>query len=112
MHTARFALRPSPDGYIDPQFLAGVLQQRTIPVDPRRPAAGTMTFESGCSIVADLRRLKIRYCIRKSATSGAREQRQQSFAQMTQEASPRATYFGVNAPWRAAEPFAALHRGA
>jgi hypothetical protein len=112
VHTARFALRPSPDGYIDPQFLAGVLQQRTIPVDPRRPGAGTMTFESGCSIVADLRRLKIRYCIRKSATSGAREQRQQAFAQRTREGSSGATYFGVDAPWRAAEPFAALHRGA
>ena len=110
VHTGRFALRPSPDGYIDPQFLVGILQERQIPIDPQRPAAGTMPFEGGCTIVADLRRLAIRYCIRKSAASANREQRQQAFARTLDESS-HATYFGVSGPLGDAEPFAAIHRG-
>jgi hypothetical protein len=111
VHTARFSLRPSPDGYIDPQFLVGILQERPIAVDPQRPAAGTMPFEGGCTIVADLRRLAIRYCVRKSVASANREQRQQAFAQAREESS-YATYFGVSGPLGEAEPFAAIHRGA
>ncbi|MDH4066360.1 MAG: hypothetical protein OEW19_18315, partial [Acidobacteriota bacterium] len=111
VHTARFSLRPSPDGYIDPQFLVGILQERRIPIDPERPAAGTMPFEGGCAIVADLRRLAIRYCVRKNVTSTTREARQQAFARSREESS-RATYFGVSGPLGDAEPFAAMHRGA
>ncbi len=109
VHTARFALRPSPDGYIDPQFLVGLLQTRTIPIDPTRPAAGGMPFEGGATIVADLRRLKIRYCIRKRMTSLTRQQRQQAFTAGRIESS-RATYLGARAVIASAEPFAALHR--
>lgn len=109
VHTARFALRPSPDGYIDPQFLVGLLQQRPVPIDPDRPAAGMMNFEGGSTIVADLRRLKIRYCIRKRMTSATRQQRQQAFAAGRVESS-RATYLGAQGVLQAAEPFAALHR--
>jgi hypothetical protein len=111
VHTGRFSLRPSPDGYIDPQFLVGILQERRIPIDPQRPAAGTMPFEGGCTIVADLRRLAIRYCIRKSVTSATREQRQQAFTRIREESS-HATYFGISGPLGDVEPFAAMHRGA
>jgi hypothetical protein len=110
VHTARFLLRPSPDGYIDPQFLVGMLQERRIPIDPGRPAAGLMAFEGGCTLVADLRRLRIRYCIRKNVTSATRERRQQAFAR-SREDSSRATYFGTAGPLSDAEPFAAMHRG-
>ena len=111
VHTARFSLRPSPDGYIDPQFLLGILQERSIPVEPGRPAAGEMPFEGGCTVVADLRRLRIRYCIRKNITSRTREERQQAFARAREESS-RATYFGPSGAIGDAEPFAAMHRGA
>jgi hypothetical protein len=110
VNAARFSLRPSPDGYIDPQFLVGIRQEREIAVDPERPAAGRMPFEGGCTIVADLRRLAIRYCIRKNVLSATRVQRQQAFAR-TWEESPYATYFGVSGPLGAAEPFAVIHRG-
>lgn len=110
VHTARFSLRPSPDGYIDPQFLVGVLQRRTIPIDPDRPAAGTMPFEGGCTLVADLRRLAIRYCIRKNLSSITRERRQQAFVRSMDD-SPMATYFGTAGVLAAGEPFAAMHRG-
>ena len=96
VHTARFALRPSPDGYIDPQFLVGLLQQRRVPIDPERPGAETMPFEGGATIVADLRRLKIRYCIRKNVTSATRQARQQAFTASRLE-STRATYMGSGA---------------
>jgi len=110
VHTARFVLRPSPDGYIDPQFLVGILQERRIPIDPERPGAGLMPFEGGCTLVADLRRLRIRYCIRKKVTSAAREERQQAYAR-AREGSSR-VYFGGADPLSDAEPFAAMHRGA
>lgn len=109
VHTARFALRPSPDGYIDPQFLVGLLQTQTVPLDPDRPDAGEMSFEGGATIVADLRRLKIRYCVRKRMTSAARQQRQRAFTAARIE-SGRATYLGAKGVTKSAEPFAALHR--
>ncbi len=110
VHTARFALRPSPDGYIDPQILVGLLQQRRIAIDPERQGGETMAFEGGSTIVADLRRLKIRYCIRKNVTSAARQARQQAFAASRLE-STRATYLGSGTILDDAEPFAVLHRG-
>lgn len=110
VHTARFALRPSPDGYIDPQFLVGLLQQLHIPIDAERPGGETMPFEGGSTIVADLRRLKIRYCIRKTVTSATRQARQQAFV-ATRLESTRATYLGSGTILNDAEPFAALHRG-
>ena len=107
VHSARFALRPSPDGDIDAQVLIGVTQGISIPVDAGLPGSGAMTFEGGSTIVGDLRRLKIRYCVRKNVTSAARQARQQAFA-ATSLAAPRLTYFGVDDP---REPFAAMHRG-
>jgi len=110
VHTARFALRPTPDGPIDAQFLMGILQELQIPIDPDRPRGPTMPFEGGCAIVADLRRLEIRYCVRKNVLSATRRQRQQGFA-ATRLESARATYFGSSAALNDAEPFAVLHRG-
>jgi hypothetical protein len=107
VHSARFALRPSPDGDIDAQVLIGVTQGISIPVDPARPRGDQMTFEGGSTIVGDLRRLKIRYAVRKNVASAARQARQQAFAASALE-SPRLTYFGMD---EAPEPFAAMHRG-
>ena len=107
VHTARFAIRSRPDGGVDPQVIVGLLQQNAVPADPSNPNGEQMTLEGGCSIVADLRDLKIRYCIRKSLTSASRLARQQQFALAGME-SVRATYLGTGVP---SEPFAALHRG-
>jgi subtilisin family serine protease len=105
VHTARFALRTSPDGDVDPQIIVSLLQQKTEPVDPSNPAAGTLPFEGGSAIVADLPRCNIRYCIRKNLSSQTRLDRQRQFAEL-QLSSARATYFGSEN-----EPFAGLHRG-
>ena len=96
--------------WIHEDVLVGILQERRIAIDPQRPAAGTMPFEGGCTIVADLRRLAIRYCIRKSVTSANREQRQQAFTRTLDESS-HATYFGVSGVIGDAEPLAVIHRG-
>jgi hypothetical protein len=69
-----------------------------------------MLFEGGCAIVADLRRLKIRYCVRKTVGSATRELRQQAFAAARLQAS-QAAYFSASSFGDGAGPFAALHRG-
>jgi hypothetical protein len=107
VHTARFALRPGPDGDIDAQLLVGILQETTIPADPNVPGSQPISFEGGSTIVGDLRRLKIRYCVRKNVASATRQARQRAFTATSLE-SPRATYFG---PAESPEPFAAMHRG-
>jgi hypothetical protein len=115
VHTARFALRPGPDGDIDAQLLVGILQESSIPSDPTVPGSQPLPFEGGCTIIGDLRRLKIRYCVRKNVRSTTRQARQQEFA-MSRQQSLRNTYFGTpdlttDAARDPGEPFAGLHRG-
>lgn len=107
VHTARFALRPSPDGNIDAQMLLGILQEVFVPADPAVPGSTSMSIEGGATIIGDLRRLKIRYCVRKNVTSVNRQARQRAFLAAGLQ-STRTTYFGeTDTP----EPFAAMHRG-
>ncbi len=109
VHGARFAHRAGPDGNIEPQLLVSLLQQVPVPIDPADPAGGTMAFEGGCTIVADLWHRRIRYCIRKHVGSVDRLRRQQAFAARTAAATARLYFAGH--PDDAGEPFAALHRG-
>jgi hypothetical protein len=106
VHTARFALRPGPDGDIDAQLLGGILQDMTIPGDPNVPGSQAMTFQGGSTIIGDLRRLKFRYCVRKNVASVTRQAQQRAFAATSLE-SPKTTYFGTA---ETLEPFAAMHR--
>ena len=109
VHRVRFGSRVSPDGEVDMQLLATVLQERRVPADAADPRGPSMAFEGGSTIVADLRRRQIRYCIRKSVSSERRLARQQQFAVSRRE-SLRTTYFGEEVEGTK-EPFAALHRG-
>jgi hypothetical protein len=111
VHSARYAMRIGPDGQLIPQLLLGLLQDRVVPVDPADPNGIWMTFEGGSTIIVDLGRRKIRYCIRKNLESVSRLARQQAFAQDASE-SARATYFGLRPLEETGEPFAALHRRA
>ncbi|QDV41023.1 Subtilisin DY [Stieleria neptunia] len=136
VHSARIAYRISPDGGMLPQLLMGLLQTTTQPVDPNDPHGDTMSFEGGCTVVADLRANNVRYCIRKSLQSPTRLERQQAFA-LGEYDSLQATYLGARslnkespaqddqssahddqssahddqASVRDDEPFALLHRG-
>ena len=113
VRSARFAYRTSPDGGMQPQLILGLLQQEQVPVDPADPNGDKMRFEGGCTVVADLRESRIRYCIRKNVNSKNRLARQQEFAMAARE-TLRATYLGARPLDDAdddGEPFALLHRG-
>lgn len=106
VHTVRFASPVGPDGDVMPQLLVTLLQRRTVPVDPAQPAGPSMVFEGGCTVIVDLRQLRIRYAIRKNLGSVTRMQRQQAFA-ASEGGTLRATYLGGTGD----EPFARLHSG-
>jgi hypothetical protein len=110
VHTARFALRTKPDGGVVPQLLVTVLQSFEVPADASDPNGPQMIFEGGSSVVADLRRKAIRYCIRKNLKSRSRLAQQQGFA-MARLTSARATYVNTDPDHPEREPFALLHRG-
>lgn len=111
VRTARIAFRTSPDGGMIPQLLLSILQRKAAPVDPADPRGAQMMFEGGCSLVADLRSCRIRYCIRKDTNSKGRLERQQAFTAASLGAR-RAVYFGApSLNKEIAEPFAAIHRG-
>ena len=110
VHTARFVLRPTPDGDVNAQFVLTVLQERSILSDPKQPNSPRVPFEGGSTIVVDLRQVKIRYCIRKSIRSTTRQLRQQAFT-AAQLDGLRPTYFGAAAMLENPEPFALMHRG-
>jgi hypothetical protein len=110
VHASRFALRIKPDGGVVPQLLVTVLQSDTVSADSSDPNGPPMIFEGGSSIVADLRRRVVKYCIRKNLKSKNRLAQQQGFclAQMT---NARSTYVNTNPDHAEREPFALLHRG-
>jgi hypothetical protein len=115
VHSARAAYRASPDGGIIPQMIIGLIQVSTKPVDPDDPDGPHMSFEGGCTVIADLVARKVRYCIRKSLASPSRLADQQRFA-LNEFDSLRATYLGDRSlsgesnPF-GKEPFALIHRG-
>jgi hypothetical protein len=110
VHTSRFALRAKPDGGVVPQLLVTVLQADNVPTDGTDPNGPSMIFEGGSSLVADLRRQVVKYCIRKNLKSKNRLALQQGFC-MAQITNARSTYVNTNPDNPAREPFALLHRG-
>lgn len=110
VHAARFALRTKPDGGVVPQLLVTVLQADTVPADAGDPNGPPMIFEGGSSLVADLRRRVVKYCIRKNLKSKSRLAQQQGFC-MAQMTNARSTYVNTSPDHAEREPFALLHRG-
>jgi len=110
VHAARFALRSKPDGGVVPQLLVTVLQADNVSADPGDPNGPSMIFEGGSTLVADLRRRIVKYCIRKNLRSKNRLAQQQGFclAQMT---NARSTYVDTSPDHAEREPFALLHSG-
>lgn len=110
VHAARFALRTKPDEGVVPQLLVTVLQADEVPADASDPNGPQMVFEGGSSLVADLRRRVVKYCVRKNLKSKTRLAQQQGFC-MAQMTSPRSTYVDTRPDHAEREPFALLHRG-
>jgi hypothetical protein len=67
-----------------------VLQADNVPADATDPNGPSMIFEGGSSIVADLRRRVVKYCIRKNLKSKNRLAQLQGFC-MTQITNARST---------------------
>ncbi len=113
VHSVRFAHRVGPDGQLLLQAVLELLQSTAVPFD-----GGTMTFEGGCTLIADLHSRasgkdsapRVTFCIRKRIDSTTRLDRQRSFRAALAGASLRGTYFSEADARREREPFAALHR--
>ncbi len=108
VHSLRLANRVSPDGDLLRQIIIEVLQDHSVPLDPRDPGGPKMVVEGGATLVADLQRQEIDYCIRKNVQSAGRLQRQRQFLARRGQGL-YSTYFGDAAAER--EPVARLHRG-
>jgi hypothetical protein len=109
VHSLRVANRVGPDGDLLRQIIIEILQEAEVPIDSSDAAGRQMALEGGCSIVADLQRLAIDYCIRKNVASTSRRERQRDFVSRFAVGSLHATYFGDAATQR--EPVARLHGG-
>jgi len=109
VHALRIANRVGPDGDLLRQMVLEILQEREEPLDPDDPAGQPVTIEGGCTIIADLQRLNVDYCIRKNVASKNRLARHREFVNQLGATSLFATYFGEGDAL--GEPVAALHRG-
>ncbi len=110
IHSLRVANRVSPDGDLLRQVIIEILQDKEVAVHPEDPNGEKTVVEGGCTVVADLQRLRINYCIRKNLASKGRLARQQQYVARFGSGSLHATYFGNDAALR--EPVASLHRSA
>jgi hypothetical protein len=111
VHAVHFATRVGPDGDLRFQLIVLITQELELPVDEADAEAGTMRFDGGCTLIADLEAPEIAYCIRKPLASVTRRERQRAFKQRLARTGLRATYFGARDPGELREPFALLHRG-
>ena len=105
VHSLHFSRRVGPQGQLLLQAIVQITQEDRNRKEP--PAR----FEGGSTVVVDLEKREIAYCIRKSITSNTRLRRQHEFSQQFALASARTTYFGTPDIDELPEPFALLHRG-
>jgi len=106
VHALRVANRVGPDGNLLRQVIIEILQSRTERLVAGDRKSKKIEVQGGCTLVANLETLQISYCIRKSATSRTRLERQRAF--LAGAGSLFSTYF---ASPKAKEPVARLHRG-
>jgi hypothetical protein len=95
-----------PDGDVANQVLITLIQTRDLEDADGEP----MKFRGGCTLVIDLKNLRVRYAIKKPVFGEGAERRLARQRQFMSDGgtSVSAAYFGADA--LAAEPFALLHR--
>jgi hypothetical protein len=118
VHSVRPARRLGPDGQTLTDLVIEITQRRHGYVNPQvqekvdqgeiEPPPCDFWYRGGCTVLVDLDRGAVRYCIGKGMTSASRLAAQRAFTRAT--APLQATYFGDPRRWEAAEPFAMLHR--
>ena len=115
VHAAHLAVRSDANGESRYQLVVVLTQQRTVPLTDAEDRNGrdgeTMSFEGGATVIIDLKKRCIEYCIRKPVVSSTRLDRQREFIDGSRGSSLHATYFGAVNPDTVTEPFALLHRG-
>jgi hypothetical protein len=102
VHAVRPVRRIGPDGQQITELTVEITQSW---IPDKQPQA---RFRGGSTLLIDLEKNKIRYCIRKRVGHTDRTRAQQTYQMQCADSSLRANYFG-NAASR--EPFAMLHRG-
>ena len=100
VHSVRPVRRVGPDNQ---QQLGLVIEMTQSWIPPKGSR-----FRGGCTLVLDLETRQIRYAVRKRVANPERIVQQKSFRAAMADAGLAATYF--EAPSRADEPFAMLHR--
>lgn len=105
VESLHFATRTGPDGDLLTQAIVQIIQDEVF----QEGEAASQRMEGGCTVVVDLKKPEIAYCIRKPITSKTRQARQRAFFQETAGTSLRDTYFPGEDPGERKEPFAFLH---
>ncbi len=118
VHSVRPARRLGPDGQTLTDLVIEITQKRygylntttqeKVDSGEIPPPPHDFLLRGGCTVLVDLDRGTVRYCIGKGMTSSARLASQRAFAKTS--TSLAATYFGDPRRREAAEPFAMLHR--
>jgi hypothetical protein len=118
VHSVRPARRLGPDGQTLTDLVIEITQKRRGYLSPAiqqqvdkgeiPPPRCDFWLRGGCTVLVDLDRGTVRYCIGKGMTSASRLAAQRKFALAS--ISPQAVYFGDPRRQDQAEPFAMLHR--
>ena len=103
-HSVRPVQRIGPDG----QHLLDLVVEITQSWQP--PDGSAMRYRGGCTLLVDLEKQEIRYCVRKRVGHPDRIDAQQAYRAAMAGTMLRGNYFDDVASAR--EPFAMLHRGA
>ena len=88
----RISQKISPNGDLNPQIIVAITQELPLP-------DSIVPFRGGATLIADLRRSVIRYCVTKNIGSDERQKRQISYTSKLTETSR----------YSSREPFALLH---
>ena len=119
VHSVRPARRLGPDGQTLTDLVIEITQQRRGYLSEVRqkkvdsgetpPADADFTFRGGCTVLVDLDRGEVRYCVGKGIAKEERLASQRAFVGGSPDGSLHATYFGDPRRREEPEPFALLH---
>jgi hypothetical protein len=99
VHELRRAMRLSPDGRQVPQVVVALTQSQLM----KEKDTPAYWFRGGSTLIVDLSRSEVKYCIKKTVKRGDRQRRTAEFAREVAKDPLRALFFSPT------EPFAALH---
>jgi len=87
--------RVKPSGKLEVSFVAELLQQRKVPLDPSASNGPMLTFRGGSTVIFDDLG-EVRYVIRKRVNSENRLARQQGFSLESLDTAAEAPYLGLH----------------